>query len=343
MRRLREDPDSERGVTAVIVAIMLVVLVGFAALAVDVGAVVWDRKQLQNGADAGALAIAQACAQGACGNTAGDADDFAKANKSDPLATSTQGSVLGLTASAVTVQTSATRQHWFAPVLAPPDDPHANDSSKIFARATAEWGSPRKAKAIPFATASCWFMYQTGSTTSAPPPTGTTFSIPLMSKTSQPDGSLTCGTRAAHADTAGGFGWLAPKPVGSCSVTIDLSDPWVGVSTGQPAPCALGDDLVIGDTLLMPLYDQWRYSGSNAEYRIFAFAAFKLTGYCFNHGVSLPVGWPTCKDMVENPQDKGQNIRGTFVRYVSLDEVLEFGGPDLGATGVRLTLNHLGG
>ena len=38
------------------------VLVGMAALVVDVGAVVEEKRQLQNGADAAALAVAQSCA-----------------------------------------------------------------------------------------------------------------------------------------------------------------------------------------------------------------------------------------------------------------------------------------
>ena len=44
----------ERGAASVIVAIVLVVLMGCAALAVDVGAMYAEKAQLQNGADAAA-------------------------------------------------------------------------------------------------------------------------------------------------------------------------------------------------------------------------------------------------------------------------------------------------
>ena len=48
--------DSERGAVAVIVAILLIVFIGFAALAVDVGYMMTARNELQNAADAAALA-----------------------------------------------------------------------------------------------------------------------------------------------------------------------------------------------------------------------------------------------------------------------------------------------
>lgn len=47
---------SNRGVTAIVVGISIVVLVGFAALAIDIGHLYVARNELQNAADAGALA-----------------------------------------------------------------------------------------------------------------------------------------------------------------------------------------------------------------------------------------------------------------------------------------------
>ena len=47
--------QNRRGVTAVIVAICLVMLIGFAALAIDVGYLYSTRNELQNVADSGAL------------------------------------------------------------------------------------------------------------------------------------------------------------------------------------------------------------------------------------------------------------------------------------------------
>jgi hypothetical protein len=65
----------ERGAAASIVAILLGggVIMGFAALSIDVGSLMWERRQLQNGADSAALALAQTCATdpSACTTTSG--------------------------------------------------------------------------------------------------------------------------------------------------------------------------------------------------------------------------------------------------------------------------------
>jgi Flp pilus assembly protein TadG len=52
------DNESERGAAAFLVAISLVVLVGFAALAIDGGLGFDDRRGTQNAADSAALAAA---------------------------------------------------------------------------------------------------------------------------------------------------------------------------------------------------------------------------------------------------------------------------------------------
>lgn len=56
----------DRGAVAVTVAILLAggTLLGFAALAVDVGVIYSEREQLQSGADAAALGLANACSRG---------------------------------------------------------------------------------------------------------------------------------------------------------------------------------------------------------------------------------------------------------------------------------------
>src|SRR6476620_4978697 len=62
MRRLKaRGRDPERGATGVLVAVMMLVLIGAGALAVDVGQIYAERAQLQNAADAGAMAAAMQC------------------------------------------------------------------------------------------------------------------------------------------------------------------------------------------------------------------------------------------------------------------------------------------
>ena len=68
--RIRERSRDERGVTVVLVTILLVALFGMVALAVDVGGLVSKKRQVVRGTDAAALVAAEACA---------DEDDFANA------------------------------------------------------------------------------------------------------------------------------------------------------------------------------------------------------------------------------------------------------------------------
>ena len=76
---LRRD---DRGAVAVLVAMLLGtgVLLGMAALVVGVGQVYAERAQLQNGADAAALAVAKSCALGSCDQ--GLAERYAAENSS---------------------------------------------------------------------------------------------------------------------------------------------------------------------------------------------------------------------------------------------------------------------
>ena len=65
MRSLTRHDDDERGAVLVWVALMLTVLIGVGALVIDAGALYTEKRQLQNGADAAALAVAADCANGA--------------------------------------------------------------------------------------------------------------------------------------------------------------------------------------------------------------------------------------------------------------------------------------
>lgn len=84
MRRLQDD----RGAVAVTVAILMVVLVGFTALAVDVGYMLTIRRQLQTAADAAALAGCRVLADGGTEAEAlVEAEDYALRNSFEPADT----------------------------------------------------------------------------------------------------------------------------------------------------------------------------------------------------------------------------------------------------------------
>jgi Flp pilus assembly protein TadG len=77
MRRLMRH---EHGTVTVFVAVLLVVLMGMAAMVVDLGDAYWERRMLQNSADAAALAVAIDCSQGDCKDFDTVARDFADEN-----------------------------------------------------------------------------------------------------------------------------------------------------------------------------------------------------------------------------------------------------------------------
>ncbi len=62
--RVRRAEDNEKGAAGVLVAVMMLVLIGVGAIAVDVGQIYAERAGLQNAADAGALAGARLFADG---------------------------------------------------------------------------------------------------------------------------------------------------------------------------------------------------------------------------------------------------------------------------------------
>src|SRR4051794_36134700 len=112
----------------------MVPLLGFAAIRLDVAGMYWERQELQTGADAGALAIAQDCSRGGCVTTAKTAQDLASANL-NPNALPPTATVIRPTANSVTVRTTGGAEALFAPVL-------GVDSTTLSAQATVTWGSP---------------------------------------------------------------------------------------------------------------------------------------------------------------------------------------------------------
>lgn len=89
MSRLRND---DTGAVAVMVAILMsTMILALGAIVVDIGALQVERRELQNGADAGALAVAQGCIEDASCDTdtsaAGIASELAVRNANDDKTT----------------------------------------------------------------------------------------------------------------------------------------------------------------------------------------------------------------------------------------------------------------
>lgn len=318
MRRL----DRERGASAVFTAFALIVIMGITALSVDVGALWWDKKELQNGADAAALAVAQSCANDEAGCTEDSSDgslssELTRDNKSDENAVVDAVVISGdSVAGSVTVHVSSGRSLFLAPVTG------AASSEDVNASATASWGPIGSATVLPLAMSLCELeAYGV--------PSGEdeiTFLISVeTAEKCHPDG-------AVH-EAPGGWGWLDPNSVTDCSVLVQAGS-WAGSKTGKPIPNGCDDDLVglQGQTVLLPVFDQTNgLTGDNAEFHLIGFAQLVVNAYCFeNHVKYVRPGDPGC------PANRW--IIGRFVEMLELDADLgEADDPDFGARTVRLT------
>ncbi|WP_259460294.1 pilus assembly protein TadG-related protein [Pseudarthrobacter phenanthrenivorans] len=340
----RTGRDKERGGVTVIVALLMVVLLGFTALAVDVGVLYSERAQLQNGADASAVAVAQKCARDlsdpACSSSSPLASSFANQNALDGMS-KVKSISLDTTARKVTVQTSARETGaaadsvslYFAQAL-------GIASAEVGARSSAVWGSPKAGRtAFPLAFSICQVKDKIDGGLQL-----------LQDKGKNTNADCLYGPSGAAVE--GGFGWLVQDP-GVCGGTIDLAVSEGGSDPGNNAPgnCAAtlqkwGDEITAGRelTVLLPIFNSTTGTGSGATYRMVAFAAFRVTGWKFSGDSTLPNTFQNRASLLTgvtaDTECRGEcrGIIGQFVKYVSLADGYTLGPVDAyGATIVRMT------
>lgn len=343
MRRLtftRVKHDGERGAVSIIVAFMLVALLGFGAIAVDVGMLYAERTQLRNGADAAAIAIAQKCAKSEsdpdCSATSTLAASLTSGNAVDGLS-NIKSAVLDKATRTITVTASAQEAGqtpnevslFFARAL-------GINTAEVTAPAIVQWGSPVKGTSpFPITVSICQVR-------------GHTDEMVLL----QLHGKLKnegCNYNPSGAPVSGGFGGLVQDS--GCGAYIDILLNEGGSETGSNPPqgCdatfySWANDINAGKDviLLLPVFDFVEGTGSTAVYRMKTFAAFKVAGWKFSGGSSLPYTFhnrypdvPAAFECREALQCKG--IIGTFVKYVSLADGYTLGAVDPdGATVVEL-------
>lgn len=305
--------NSERGAVAVMTALCLVVLLGFAAIAIDVGMMYEERAQLQNGADAAALAVAQDCSQGInCTDAAAvlpRAQQLADENARDDRS---EASVLELDKTKQRVQVRASTVDGkngagslalsFAPVL-------GIEKATVGATASASWGAPKAGTAIfPIAFAACEFKLPGVS------------KVLVLGGKGPTDCLKTSGDTGHVTDLPGGFGWIGDKSSPQCGTYVTVGNT-VDSSTGTslPSGCtpAATEAALKDKTVLLPVYDQASVSGAgnSGTYRIAAWAAFEVQGYNFTGTAKWENG-----PIVAACGSNCFGIYGRFVRFVTLDD-----------------------
>jgi Flp pilus assembly protein TadG len=344
MRRLKR----ERGAVAVMVAILAIPLIAAAALGVDIAAMAAERQQLQNGADAGALAIAQVCAKatattpGECVTTAADqiAQDYALTNSNDQEALATvvrppESLTLSPAAGEVTVENTGVREHWLAPVI-------GVDASDIRTTATAVWGTTGGGTSLPLTISLCEItkLIGAGDPTFAFNPTSGYYESAAPSgnkvkiKLPHPSSPDQCKPAGASHYVPGGFAWIDPDGLSECSASTQIGD-LIGSDTGNNVKCDapyLKSLVDSGKVLTIPIFDEATGTGGTAKYRVYGYVGFKLTGYGF--GGSAAFKYNNTGFCTGTGSD--QCIVGIFSNVLVPDGTLTPGAPALGGNTIRL-------
>lgn len=337
LTRRTRNQDGERGVAGVMVALMVLVLIGVGAMAVDVGQIYAERAQLQNGADAGALAAAQLCSNsGGCTQSAANAAAKALADSNSNDGVSNLQSVDLSVANQVTVTTSTID-----------GTTHAGFLSKLFssalnvppvtvgAKATASLKPPSGGGAFPLAFSNqCWDL--SGATAAG-----------TLQKISWKPGT-TCTNPSGHT-VPGGWGWLSDPDADCYAVTSTGNMAGSDPGNNKPTQCATIlqgwiNSLTSGTAVKVtfPVFDTSAGSGNNATFHIIGYATFNIVGWKFGNGGVYEYHNTTGALGNSNLACSGGNDRcviGQFVKFATVDDFDGNGsGPaqDLGTWQVQL-------
>ncbi|MEX2486611.1 MAG: pilus assembly protein TadG-related protein [Nitriliruptoraceae bacterium] len=314
---------------AVVAAITMLIVLGVGAVVIDAGAMYAERRQLQNGADAAALAIAYQCAGGDCGDVEAMAQTFADGNANDGTSTVDEvvmqpnRAIVHLSTS--TVEGGSAIRHWFAPVFTLITGDGDRDETTVFADAAADWGGISSGTGIvPLAISWCAFVEHTGG---GIPSDEIEQTITYLSEAGD------CVGPSGHT-IPGGFGWLETD--GECTVWTTIDDPQTpgkpGVST--PGDCDADDFASLRDeTVFFPVYEQSGGTGASGWFQIHGYAAFHVTGFRF----ACPSAYRWNDGGGACGPNTARFIRGYFTELVDPTDMYELGGPTLGAWAVGLT------
>lgn len=299
MRRMRSDD----GAAAILIAILLpLVLLGFGALVIDAGSLYSERRQLQNGADAATLALAQVCASGSCTNSSGQspltqASGYADRNSKDgasyvdvnlicgtapgltACATTPPGLPAGAKYVSVTTQTGTSAGASLMPAILGKVIDSSYNGKTVAATAIAAYGAPAGlTSGLPVTISLCeWNAYTAN---------GTVFGTPKYTSKMEhilylhdTTGAAGCKAGPAGSDLPGGFGWLLTK-TSACTAYSDVNsefpdDPGVSIDNA----CKDELDKLVNTTVNIPIFGSVSGTGANIKYTMTGFAAFYLTGW----------------------------------------------------------------
>lgn len=368
IRRMMLRHSNDRGAVGVLVGVLIGggVLLGMGAMVIDVGQIYAERAELQNGADAGALAVAKSCAfEGTCDPVVADA--YANENSNDgvsdayqicgfdkdgvlPACDPSTGAITDCSdrppseTTYVDVHTSTRTTGdttLLPPVLAGTMTGKEDwDGKRVVACARAAWGPPETADTVAVTISTCeWNAATDGGMNFAeyPPEPEPSYDRVLRLHDTKKD-STTSGNEGEDCDDdnavdgPGMFGWV-DDPDADCSVHVE--DGTYGSDSGADVSKSCKDllyDAWLNRTpIFIPLYSEVNGTGTNGEYTFDGFAAFIVTGY------HLP-GFKQSDwlDPSNDCKDEEKCVNGFFVE-AAMPSGGTIGGPDRGLVIINLT------
>jgi Flp pilus assembly protein TadG len=335
------------------------VLLGLGALVIDAGQLYQERAELQNGADAAAIAVAKSCATGStCSTTL--AAQYANENASALTGgtagvTLVCGSLGGLSACPastgamtdcppppassqgyVDVHTSTQTSGGatvIAPVLARVLLGSGYTGTTVLACAQASWGGPASGNTLAFAISACsWDSWTSiGTNFAVAPPAVPPASYDHQLNLANLGNTGGCTGESAGADGAGAFGWAVDQ-TGTCGIFTNTATfpAATGASAGSTCQSALASAQSSRRAILLPVYTKVTGTGANAVFTLKGFAAFVVTGY------SLPGFFAS--DWLKNSNNTCtfKCIDGYFTKAL-IPGASAGGGTYLGASGLGLS------
>lgn len=320
MSFLLKSTDGERGAAATIVAVLAAmgVLLGVLAITVDVGGVFLERRELQNGADAGVLAAAQECGLDPTVCTPAQllaeiadlVDDNARDDAGHEI-TSICGPLVGVTCPTGSLEDLA--------VCPPPPAGFSGDyievhtrtrssegsfisnifgqaiggdgESTVAACARAGLGAPSSTGGtFPLTIALCNWQRATedGAKFASSPaytPTHNNTGTPLPESVKDYVTSVNAHVPGNPDDycgptkfAPGGFGWL--EDAGGCTAVFSATGTVPGAPGGSPdGTCKDDMKKYLGTEVLIPVFSSVSGSGSGVTYTLAGIASFYLAGW----------------------------------------------------------------
>jgi len=331
MRWLKRD----EGLSMVLVGVLLAVLLALSGMAVDLGAVFAERRELRNGADAAALAIAEDCGRQVApcneATATATAQEYADANAHDHASAvnAIDLTITGPATGAIRVVTGA----WDATaeeagVRVPLLSLLGFRRIQVGAAATAIFDHPTDAEGLPLIIDTCEFDKAGGYGT------GSMVTLYFHSPSSTDPPPMQCPSNPAHMDFPGGFGWLAPNLGGACAAAV-AAGRWASADPGNSLPqpeCRDPGEIlaaILDQDILLPMYVD--INSRDKKYLVAGFSAFHVTAYALASGgkYSYPPGFKCPL----NPSDTC--LQGHFTSATVYTGTP--GGDDYGVVLVKLT------